>query len=381
MKSFGKVILGIIIAFFAIIIFNYTSSFALHKDVGKQGDEAYVSNDLTFFKNRFEYHKEEPLFEKHIEFEIEINEVIEEGSFDLYMFHSANIKQEKGNYLAVLVKDLKVPERVKLTQMLNLYFDYSGSKREEDPFAIVKIGKENWYLQWIKIKERDILGFKLKHGEILLYEYDLEEPLLKVENLDLVHIIEKKEVSYGVITSMSNDAIDLGFDERKSLDVKETEYEVKFEYILGSGVELKEDLYLSGEFNNWEVGNENYKLKKNKSGVYQITLDIESEFDDVYYNIVTKDGYVVSDKDNNVRYFIYEFVSSDDKNLADFNIFKSEQVSFNGFSYYKWIAMGIYFGVLLTVGLLIYFLNKRKVKKAVYTTPPITKDDEINQVE
>ena len=173
-------------------------------------------------------------------------------------------------------------------------------------------------MQWIKIKERDILGFKLKHGEILLYEYDLEEPLLKVENLDLVHIIEKKEVSYGVITSMSNDAIDLGFDERNSLDVKETEYEVKFEYILGSGVELKEDLYLSGEFNNWEVGNENYKLKKNKSGVYQITLDIESEFDDVYYNIVTKDGYVVSDKDNNVRYFIYEFVKSFDN--SDHNL-------------------------------------------------------------
>jgi len=61
MKIFGKVILGIVAVFFGMMIFNYLNSIGVHKAVGEQGDVAYLNNDFSFFKDRFEYHQDTPL--------------------------------------------------------------------------------------------------------------------------------------------------------------------------------------------------------------------------------------------------------------------------------------------------------------------------------
>lgn len=372
MKTFGKIILGIIIIFAGIGIFSYVNGVAVHKAVGEQGDAAYLNKDLTFFKNRFEYHVDTPLFAEAIEFEISDEYLEENGleeieektvSFELYIFHSANATKQQGNYLTVLVKDLILPEEIKRETYLEMFFEYNVYKpKKEEPFNIVKIGKENWYLQWIKITLDNINGFTLKSGNLVLYNYDLEEPFLKAEDHDLIHLINKKDYLYNVVVNISDELIVLEDVLRDYAPGEEKSYELNLEIRLDGELKFKGDLYLSGEFNDWAIGNESYKLTKNKDDIYSTKINYGSGFNELYYTFTTLDGKVAVDKENNLKYYKYNYIDSE-KDLSDYDIIKSEMVNFNQYSYYKWIAMGIYVGVLVIILAIIFFVTVMSNKK------------------
>src|SRR5690554_4418451 len=282
MKTFGKVILGIIVVFLGITIFNYANSVGVHKAVAEQGDAAYINEDISFFKNRFEYHLETPLLEEKVEFTIS-DEYLEEKeledvedktvSFDLFLFHSANVTKESGNYLTVFVKD----------PYLDMFFEYTAYiPKTDESFSIVKIGDENWYLQWIKITLDNINGFTLKHDDLVLYEYSLEEPLLKAENYDLIRIVNKEDQIHGVVEKISDEKINLdNLIDRNYLPGLEVSYELEIMFRLNGNLDYKEDLYLSGEFNDWAIGDERYKLSKNRDDVYNTMISYNSKYKEV----------------------------------------------------------------------------------------------------
>lgn len=378
MKTFGKVILGIIVVFMGVIVFNYVNSVAVHKSVGYQGDKAYLDNDLSFFKNRFEYHKEEPLLHEEISFlvsdeyiidnELELTE--KEVSLEFYIFHSANVSKDKGNYLTILVKDLVLPEGIKEEKYLDLYFKYDAYQpKAEEAFNIVKIGKENWYLQWIKVTFDNINSIELKHGSLSLYEYDLDVPLLKAENHDLMHLVNKKDESYNILRKISEEVFPMSTPERSGSLKAEVDYEIFFNVRLAFDVAYKEDLYLSGEFNDWALADEEYKLKKNSSGIYTTKISFKSNYDEVYYAITTTDGFVGVNEEGNIDYLSYLFIKTDQE-ISDYNIVKSYIIKFDDYEYYKWITMGVYVGILLLTagsvfGVTMYKNKKRRENRAI----------------
>lgn len=386
MKIFGKVILGIVAVFFGMMIFNYLNSIGVHKAVGEQGDVAYLNNDFSFFKDRFEYHQDTPLLEKHVEFMLddeyierkELGEVEDKTvKFDLYIYHSANVSKDKGNYLTVLVKDLIVPKELEEAPYLETIFKYNAYRpRKNEAINIVKIGKENWYLQWIKITLDNINSFMLIHDDLLLYEHDLTEPFLRAEDHDLIHKIEKKDAAYCVVEGLSEGEEELTMADRESTEGLELkEYLIDFKLRLDGNLSKKEELYLSGEFNDWAIADERYKLTKNSEEVFSTKINYDSYYDEVYYTITTKDGRCALDSEGNVKYYKYEFLNKD-STMADYDIVKSGIVKFNKYDYYKWIGISVYVLIIGSIITTIYLVKAHKERKEnVYTSFADTKQE------
>lgn len=394
MKTFGQIILGAIAIFIGITIFNYTESTAFHKAVGEQGDAAYLNDDLEFFKNRFEYHKDTPLFEESVLFELS-DEYLEENkledienkevSLDIYIFQSANIVKNKGNYLTFLIKDLILPEEISEPPYLDLYFTHSSYKpKKVESIGVVKIGDENWYLQWVQILLDDIVTFTLKQDDLVLYEYDEEEPLLKAEEHDLIRKIEKKDKVQGIVKGFSEEKLELSYERNYEPD-EIVEYELDFLFRLNEDLDIKEDLYLSGEFNNWEIGNERYKLVKTREGIYKTKINYDSGYDEMYFTLTTLDGKSAIDNNEDVEYFVYNFINQEDE-LSDYDIVESFVVTFTEYNYYKYISLGVYVGVIAIVVVIIAVVvvqsNKKERAKYAYLNkekakPESDKEEEI----
>lgn len=367
MKTFVKILLGFVIAFFGISVFRYFEGQGFNKAVAEQGDAAVLANDFEFFQNRFEYYKEEPLVQEHVE-------VDEDVSFDLYVYHQANIKQAEGNYLTFLVHGLTIENQA---PYLKLLFDFKINKQEEDKFiSLVKVGDENWYLQWIRLSLDEIKSFNIHHNDLLLYEYEDEKPFLSAQDFDLTHFIKNENLATGIIDGMSSEPSILEPASQGNELAEEITYNVDFQFLL-SGFKTEEDFFISGYFNDWDETNDQYKLKKDKNGLYSTNFEIKSKYEKLVFKITTGNGEIVVDKDNNVRYFTYDFIDAENSQMEDYNIYKSNEPSFNSYNYYKWVAILIYVGIIAGIGALIFFLNKPKQTpiRPVYNQT-VTKEDE-----
>ena len=58
MKTFGKILVMILIFFVGIKLFGFLSRIANNKAIGKLGDEAIVEENDEFFRSIFEYYQE-----------------------------------------------------------------------------------------------------------------------------------------------------------------------------------------------------------------------------------------------------------------------------------------------------------------------------------
>lgn len=362
MKTFVKILLGIVVAFFGISAFRYFEGKGFNKDVAEQGDAAIVANNFEFFQNRFEYYKEEPLVKKY---DVKVDDDI---SFDLFVYHQANVKKSKGNYLTFLVHDLTIENKA---PYLKLLFDFKVNEQPEDKFiSLVKVGEENWYLQWIRLSLDEITSFRIYHEDILLYEHAGLEPFLSDADFDLTHFIQNKNLVNGVIFGLSNEPNILEPVSQGNELEEEIMYEIDFNFLFAE-FKTDQDLFLSGPFNDWEEKNDKYKLYKDRSNLYSTKINVTSKFEKLIFKVTASDGSVVVDEDNNVRYFTYDFIDTENAQLEDFNIFKSNEPSFNNYNYYKWVAISVYVVVIAAVGALLVFLNKPKQSpiRPVYNQP------------
>ena len=241
-----------------------------------------------------------------------------------------------------------------------MLFDFKINKQEEDKFiSLVKVGEENWYLQWIRLSLDEIKSFKIHHNDLLLYEYVDEEPFISDQDFDLTHFIKNENLVSGVIDGFSSEPNIVSPSSQGSELAEEVTYNVHFQFLL-AGFKTDEDLFLSGFFNDWDESNENYKLKKDRNNLYSAKIDIKSKYEKLVFKITTSNGQTIVDEDNNIRYFTYDFVDPSNSTLEDYNIFKSNEPSFNSYSYYKWISIAIYVAVIAIIMVLLFLLNKPK---------------------
>lgn len=359
MNSVGKILLGIVVLFLGITIFNYANSYSLHRDIYEQGDEAIKNDDLTVFINRFEYYKEEPLVDEKIT-------VNDDVSFNLHIYQQANTKQGTVNYLTVLVTNLTIEDR---KDELKLQIDYKATKRKDDEYvSLVSIGEENWYLQWIGLLFDEIESISIYHEDLLLYKSEEGKPFLRVEDYDMANFIKGKSFYNGVITHLGEDLEYVDIPDRGLELDQEKLHEIDFSFKV-SGIEDLGDLYLEGHFNGFQTNHENYKITKSKDGIYREKFNFTSKYEKLIFTLVTEDGKVVTDKEGNVVYFTYEYLDTENFDYNDYGIKESIKVSFNKYSYIKWVVLAIYAGIMILGIVLVNYVrsNKQQKNQPIYT--------------
>lgn len=358
MKKAVKIIFIIISVILAAILFYNVNILGVHKEIRLKGDQAYLEKDYSFFKNVYEYYKDEPLIDEEVE--------LDDGtSFKIKVFQQANAKTYKQNYLSFLVEDFSIENKSKV---LDLKLDYKFKTNEDDlNKQLVKLGDENWYLQWVTTTLDELKGFELSYENKLLYKYQ-NEVFLDVNEYDMASFIKGDNIVNLIGVKASNEEVDLGpISSGEELE-EEKEYEVSFNILLDDFT-FEDDVYLSGPFNDWKLNDEDYKLIKMRNNLYSETFKFSSKHEKLVFRVNSGDEFLV-DEQLNVLYYEHEFNDKDSKDLNDYGIYEAERIFFNTYSYYKWVALAVYFVVVLTIYIVINVItNKRNNSKKVVSRP------------
>ncbi len=363
MKTFGKILFGIVVILVGLRLYSCSYAGAFNKYISEEGDKAIVNDDLSFFKNRFEVYLKTPLIEETITLNDDV-------SFNLHIYQQA---YQNDNFLTVLVDNLSI-EKASNTLDLTIVSTIGGTRK----FEMLRIGKENWYLQWVQLFLDEIKEIKIAHGDDILYHYDDEAGFLGASDFDLAALAAGENSINGVITKTTNNPVDPNFTDASVGEEKEYEVRLNFAF---ADKDLEDELYLSGNFNNWQENDNDYLLKKDKkTGYYTAKIKIKTDYEALVFKLLTKSGKTITDKDNNIIYYTKELIDEENFDLANYNIEKSEKLNFSKYSYYSWIALGAYILVIGVVSYLLFFRQGKK-PKAVYTKeqPPKQKPQEPQQ--
>ncbi len=357
MKILGKILFGIIVMFFGLSLFRCSQQSAFTEAVSYEADKAIKNNDYTFFKSIFKERAKDDLLSEVVK--DENDEVL----FNLNLFL---VGSENNSSIIFLLDDYNKdprPESLKLTVKTN--------KEEALEYELVSIGKENWYLQWLHLDSlylnqtfiEDILDFKVKDGDKVIYDFNDElNPLITANEANIKDYVKKTNVatSYGKEFVSKDTAV---LNELVSAKGTEKTYKQTFNVTLDK--ETDKDVYIIGNFNNYDLTNKTYELTKDKKDKlsYKGTFDITTDDKELYYYVLVGDTIV--SENGNPKQFVRTYVSKD-TDLIDVNIETVKPIKLNKYQYKIWVAMIVY---LVVVALLTWaiFLRKKRPTRARYS--------------
>ncbi len=357
MKILGKILFGIIVMFFGLSLFRCSQQSAFTEAVSYEADKAIKNNDYTFFKSIFKERAKDDLLSEVVK--DENDEVL----FNLNLFL---VGSENNSSIIFLLDDYNKdprPESLKLTVKTN--------KEEALEYELVSIGKENWYLQWLHLDSlylnqtfiEDILDFKIKDGDKVIYDFNDElNPLITANEANIKDYVKKTNVatSYGKEFVSKDTAV---LNELVSAKGTEKTYKQTFNVTLDK--ETDKDVYIIGNFNNYDLTNKTYELTKDKKDKlsYKGTFDITTDDKELYYYVLVGDTIV--SENGNPKQFVRTYVSKD-TDLIDVNIETVKPIKLNKYQYKIWVAMIVY---LVVVALLTWaiFLRKKRPTRARYS--------------
>lgn len=356
MKLLGKILFGIIVIFFGLSLFRCSQQSAFTEAVSYEADKAIKNNDYTFFKSIFQERAKDDLLSEVIK--DENDEVL----FNLNLFLVGSEQNSSIIFLLDSYNKNPRPESLKLVIKTN--------KEEALEYELVALGKENWYLQWLHLDMlyqnqtfiEDILDFKVKDDDKVLYDFNDElNPLITANEANLKAYIKRANVAI----SYSNETISKDtatLDELVSAKGTSQTYKQTFNVTLNE--ETDKDVYIVGNFNNYDLTDKTYELTKDKKDKlsYKGTFDITTDDKELYYYVLVGDTIV--SENGAPKQFTRTYVNKD-TDLIDVNIETIKPVKLNKYQYKIWIAMLVY---LVIVALLTWalFLKKKKPARARY---------------
>lgn len=346
MKILGRILFGLVVMFFGLSLFQCTQQSTFAEAIAYEADNAIKENDYTFFKSIFPQRAKTDL----------LNEVVEEEttSFNLNLYL---VGSEANSSIIFLVDNYSKSPR---PQSLKLFIQ-SNSKQDLQ-FDLVSLGKENWYLQWIHLDKlfegqafiEDVLDFQIKDDTVLLYDFDESTgPLIASNDANLQSYIKKENVAIAHAQTFINIA-DATLDETVSEKVTSTKHKQTFQVNLLEAT--NQDVYVIGNFNNYDVTDKKYKLTKGKGNDYKGTFDIETDDKDLYYYVLVGDKII---SENNLAKQYQRTYVSKDTNLETLNIETITPIKLNKFQYKVWIVMIAYLAISGVMVWLLFFRKKK----------------------
>lgn len=360
MKTFGKILFSIMIIFLGLQIYSFVSSLSTNKSIGKQGDKAFLEEDVTFFNSIFEYYKEDVVFE---------------DSNDDFKLRIFNVGTKDNNLLIFLAEGIKQEDSNKV---LKLYLKLKSGKEVEQ--HLIAAGNEDWYLQWLYLEglyENQLVFDEIHEIKIsfsddqLIYEKQ-GNPILSVKDYDITSYLNNKNVLHAIVNKVGS-VNEIDFNE----EIGETvEYDLSVKVLLNEDLN-KDDVYLIGNFNNFDINDKSFKLTNKKDTfLYEGSFeDLKIIGDEIQYSIVINGEIEVDNDDNPI---IYSKKLTNDSDLSLFNIYKTEtRVRLNDYNWIKWVGMLGYFLVMGVLTYLIYF--RKKPVRASYNNKAV-KDADVQVI-
>lgn len=345
MKILGRILFGLVVMFFGLSLFQCTQQSTFTEAIRDKADEAIINNDYTFFKS---------IFPQHQITDLESINITGDESFNLHAF----LVGSQTNSTIIFVVDgyskTPRPETLKLVVKTN--------SQEALGFDLVSLGKENWYLQWIHLDKlfqgqvfiEDILDYQIKDGETVLYDFDESTgPLIMANDANIQAYVKKENIA---ITHPNSylDITEAILDESISEKGTSKTYKQVFNVTYQSDVEA--EVYVVGNFNDYNLDDKTYKLTKNKANYYTGTFDITTDDTDLYYYVVV-DGKVVSEAGVAKQY--HKTYVSEDTDLKTLNIETVTPVKLNKYQYKVWITLSVYL-VVAALSMWVLFFRKKK---------------------
>lgn len=367
MKLLGKILFGIIVMFFGLSLFRCSQQSAFTEAVSYEADKAIKNNDYTFFKSIFKERAKDDLLSEVVK--DENDEVL----FNLNLFL---VGSENNSSIIFLLDDYNKdprPESLKLAVKTN--------KEEALEYELVSIGKENWYLQWLHLDSlylnqtfiEDILDFKIKDGDKVIYDFNDElNPLITANEANIKDYVKKTNVatSYGKEFVSKDTAV---LNELVSAKGTEKTYKQTFNVTLDK--ETDKDVYIIGNFNNYNLTDKTYELTKDKKNKlsYKGTFDITTDDKELYYYVLVGDEVI---SENGVAKLFTRTYVNKDTNLLDVNIETIKPVKLDKFKYKIWIAMIVYLVVVAVLTWAIFLRKKKPIRARFTKQAPLPQKEE-----
>ncbi|HHT39606.1 MAG: hypothetical protein RBS76_04030 [Acholeplasmatales bacterium] len=376
MKTFGKILVMILIFFVGIQLFGFLSRIANNKAIGKLGDEAIVEENDEFFRSIFEYYQEGLIYQGS------------KGDFNLNIY---NVATKDNNLLLFLATgiDKKITNNV-----LNFSLKLKSGREIEN--ILISIGEEAWYLQWLYLENlydkqqilEDIVGLKItytekKDEEVLVFED--KEAVISESDYNIVSYLKGDNTLYAYLDNIA--ALEL--EEKELAEGETNNYKLVVKALITE--EIVGDVYLIGNFNDYDINDKSYKLTKSEQGIsYKIAEEtekttffyqsegekfqaVEIRGDTIEYLFVI-DGEIAGDENGEPLVFekklaqdVSEFSDSKLENyLASLGVYKvDKRANLKAFNYIVWIGMIVYIVVL--GGLIYMMFIRQKPTRAAYS--------------
>ena len=246
---------------------------------------------------------------------------------------------------------------------------------------MVSIGKENWYLQWLHLDSlyvnqtfiEDILDFKVKDGDKVLYDFNDElNPLITANEANIQAYIKRQNIaiSYVKETISKETAV---LDEKVSLKGTSQTYKQTFNITLDETTD--KEVYVIGNFNNYNLTDKTYELTKDKKNKlsYKGTFDITTDDKELYYYVLVGDEVI---SENGVAKLFTRTYVNKDTNLLDVNIETIKPVKLDKFKYKIWIAMIVYLVVVAVLTWAIFLRKKKPIRARFTKQAPLPQKEE-----
>ncbi len=357
MKLLGKLLFGFLVILIGLNLYSCSSGYAFNKFIADEGDKAIKEDDLSFFKGLFENYKD-PWVEQAIAVE-------DEFSFNFHVFLEAN---EHKTYLVFLVDDLTIEKQA---STLDIKIETSDDEIKQQ---LIRVGKENWYLQWFEFKNVDVYSVLITHpapskdaDPVVLYEHKKTDGLfIDVNELNFSSLVKGENVLGAVVKKLLELPLD-NTDAEPEFSGKT--YNVKVEVVTHLELGENEKLYLVGNFNNWETNDTSYELKRVKdTSLFEADFNISTKYETLWYTIKTQDGKLLVDEDDSIIYLSKKLIDVDNFELSDYGITTVSPYKFGKYRYITWISIAVYL-VLVALASYFFFFRKKRAGKAVYQRP------------
>lgn len=353
MKILGKVLFGLVVMFFGLSLFQCTQQSTFTEAISYEADQAIKEKDYTFFKSIFPQHANSDLLKEEVSSEL--------ISFNLHLF----LVGSENNSSIIFIVDSYSNKPSSKTLKLNV----KTNNKEEVSYDLVSLGKENWYLQWLHLDRlydgqlfvEDILDFQIKDEETLLYDFDESSGALIVSNdSNIQSYIKHQNVAISHPRTFINKA-DATLNEAVSEKGSSKTYSQTFNVTLGDDTE--KEVYVIGNFNNYNLEDKTYKLTKGNGSDYTATFDITTDDKVLYYYIIVGDE-VASDGSEALQY--QRIYVDKETNLTEVNLNTVTPIKLNRYQYKIWLTMVVY---LIIAGLSMWAIFFRKKKTRAEYVP------------
>lgn len=348
MKILGKVLFGLVVMFFGLSLFQCTQQSTFTEAISYEADQAIIKKDYTFFKSIFPQHAKSDLLTEEVSSET--------LSFNLHLFLVGSENNSSVIFIVDSYSNKPTSKTLKLTVTTN--------HKETITYDLVSLGKENWYLQWLHLDRlydgqsfvEDILDFQIKDEEVLLYDFDESAgPLIIANDSNIQSYIKRQNSAISHPKTFLNKS-EVTLNETVSDKGTSQTYSQTFNVTLSE--DSTKDVYVVGNFNNYNVEDKTYKLTKGNGATYTGTFDITTDDKTLYYYVVVGDD--VATENGGALQYQRTYVQKE-TDLTEVNLNTVTPVKLNKYQYKIWITMVVYL-IIAGLSMWVIFFRKKKTR-------------------